>query len=124
MKRIFYASGSVVTGDRTAEAVLRYAQVLAQRSGSDVIDIPVLSDGGTVGRAQLLIGPVSELMVVTEVPRHAEFDDEETLARIDFRIEGLLRPKAQPVDESDLVVEADLPPEPFAVFEPGEPRSS
>lgn len=111
MKRIFYASGSVVTGDRTAEAVLRYAQVLAQREGSDVVDIPIFSTEGTACRAQLLIGPTSELMVVTEVPRHEEFDDEETLSRIDLRIEGLLRPKAQPVDDSDLNVEPDLPPE-------------
>ncbi|MBC7724773.1 MAG: hypothetical protein H7146_08495 [Burkholderiaceae bacterium] len=118
MKRIFYASGSVVTGDRTADAVVRYAQALAQREASDMIDIPIFAAGGTAARAQLLIGPASQLMVVSEVPRHQEFDDEETLGRIDQRMEALLRPKAQPVDKADIGLESDLPQEQFAAFDP------
>jgi len=116
MKRIFYASGSVVTGDRTADAVITYAQVLADREASDVIEIPVFSADGTVGRAQLLVGPASQLMVVSESERHVEFDDEETLRHIDQRIEGLLRPKAQPVDSGDLEADSDAPQEQFVDY--------
>jgi hypothetical protein len=101
MKRIFYAGGSVVTGDRTAEAVLTYAQALAQRDASDVIDIPIFAGEGTYGRAQLLIGPTSELLIATEVPRHKEVEDDEFLKHIEEKLETLLRPKSQPIDVDD-----------------------
>lgn len=101
MKRIFYAGGSVVTGDRTAEAVLTYAQALAQRGASDIIDIPIFAGGGTTGRAQLLIGPSSELLIATEVPRHKEYDDPGFLETIEGKLESLLRPKGQAIHADD-----------------------
>ena len=101
MKRIFYAGGSVVTGDRTADAVLRYAQALAQRDASDIIDIPIFAAGGTSGRAQLLVGPASQLLIATEVPRHKEFDDDGFLQQIEDKMESLLRPKGQPIHTDD-----------------------
>ncbi|MET3768719.1 hypothetical protein ABIB15_001403 [Marisediminicola sp. UYEF4] len=115
MKRIFYAGGSVVTGDRTADVVLRYAQALAQREASDVIDIPIFAEGGTSGRAQLLIGPSSQLLIATEVPRHTEFDDDTFLQQIEDKMESLLRPKGQPILEDDFggadegTADSDLP---------------
>lgn len=98
MKRIYYINGSVVTGDRTAETVLAYAQALAQSEGSDTIDIPVIGELGETGRAQLLIGPASQLMVVTQLSTKAEFDDDEAIARIEKRILGLTRPLSRPAD--------------------------
>lgn len=102
MKRIFYAGGSVVTGDLTAEAVLRYAQALAQREASDIIDIPIFAAGGSSGRAQLLIGPTSQLLIATETPRHEEVDDVAFLQQIDDKMEWLLRSKGQPVHADDI----------------------
>lgn len=101
MKRINYAGGSAVTGDRTSEAVMRYAEALASRGSSGVIDIPALDANGFQGRAQLLLGPSSELMAATEISPHDEFDDEETLKVIHLRIEGLLRPQGLAVDDPD-----------------------
>ncbi|GAB3138667.1 hypothetical protein [Marisediminicola antarctica] len=101
MKRIFYAGGSVVTGDRTADAVLRYAQALAQREASDIIDIPIFAAGGISGRAQLLVGPASQLLIATEIPRHSEFDDDVFLQTIEDKMEWLLRSKGQPIDADD-----------------------
>ena len=98
MKRIFYASGSVVTGDRTAAAVLAYARALAMRETSDSIDIPVVTPAGTEGRAQLVIGPASQLMVVTEVMDRDELDDDDAIAAIDKHVEGLLTPESRPLD--------------------------
>lgn len=98
MKRIYYVNGSVVTGDRTAETVLAYAQALARSEGSDTIDIPVISDLGERGRAQLLIGPASQLMVVSQPSTRAEFNDDEAITRIEKRILGLTRPLSRPVD--------------------------
>lgn len=119
MKRIFYASGSVLTGDRTADAVIKFAQVLAEREASDVIEIPIFIAGSAVARAQLLIGPASQLMTISEDPRHIEFDDEETLRLIDERVEALLCPKAQPVDIADLGLETDLEKEQYTSYAEG-----
>lgn len=108
MKRIFYATGSIVTGDRTAEAVLAYAEALSQRETSDTITIPVMNSDGTQGEAELLIGPASQLMAVTELPLGRNVDDEDTLLSIERRIEGLLRPEAQPFDDDDLTQQSGL----------------
>lgn len=98
MKRIYYVNGSIVTGDRTAETVLAYAQALARSEGSDTIDIPVIGELGEAGRAQLLIGPASQLMVVSQVSTRADFDDDEVIARIEKRTLGLTSPLSRPAD--------------------------
>lgn len=96
MKRIYYSSGSVVTGDRIADAVIRYAEILALRDTSDTIDVPIALDSGRIDRAQLLIGPASELAVVPEETSVADPDDAETLAELEHRIllHGTTRPQA------------------------------
>lgn len=62
MKRILYANGSVLTSDRIADAVVRYATVLAGASAADNIRFPVVKDGQP-SFVEMLIGPASELMV-------------------------------------------------------------
>jgi hypothetical protein len=47
--------------DRVCKAVLRYARALAMSNRSDVVTIPVVTEGGSRGSAHLLIGPASEL---------------------------------------------------------------
>ena len=65
MKRIFHPGGSVVTGSDLADAVLSYAEALSNRRRFDVVDIPVIREGGQPGRAQFLIGSASQLVSVT-----------------------------------------------------------
>jgi hypothetical protein len=65
MKRIFHSGGSVVTGSALADAVMLYAEALGNRHQTDVVDIPVLTEDGSSGRAQILIGASSQLMSVT-----------------------------------------------------------
>ena len=105
MKRIFYSSGSVVTGDRIAEAIIHYAEVLALRDTSDTIDVPIALESGRVGRAQLLIGPASELAVVPEESDLADPDDSESVAELQRRIilHGSTRPQASNGDTTDYV---------------------
>ncbi|MEY2849055.1 MAG: hypothetical protein RI885_1722 [Actinomycetota bacterium] len=98
MKRIFYVNGSVITGDRTAEAVLGYAQALAQSEDSATIDIAVVGDLGETARAQLLIGPASQLMVVSQATVMDEVNDEDAIALIERRIAGLTHPESRPMD--------------------------
>jgi hypothetical protein len=75
MKRIFHAGGSVVTGSDLADAVLHYAEKLSGRGVVEVVDIPVICDGGQVGRAQFLIGASSQLTSVTSPPGFRELVD-------------------------------------------------
>jgi hypothetical protein len=65
MKRIFHSGGSVVTGSDLADAVMLYAEALGNRHETDLVDIPVVTENGSSGRAQILIGSSSQLMSVT-----------------------------------------------------------
>ena len=101
MKRLYYSSGTVLLGDRTAEAVLDYASALAKRETSDAVEVPIVTERGHRGVARLLLGPASQLMAVSDPEASSEVDDEDVLAMLRLRIEGLLRPKGQPIDEDD-----------------------
>lgn len=58
MQRLHFASGSaVLTGDAVAAAVLDYAWALLDHRRADLVELPVLREDGTTGRAALLIGP-------------------------------------------------------------------
>jgi hypothetical protein len=79
VKRIYYSNGSVLTGDYIADAILDLAQVVATRGASTSIDIPVVLPDGATGHAQLLLGPASSMLSVTEavVPRISRGWDED-----------------------------------------------
>jgi len=102
MRRIYYTSGSVLTGDAIAEAVLAYAQALAKSPLADTIRIPVVQEeSGEHGIATLLIGPASQLMFVPE--RAERFDEPVDTALVDeldrlARVVGAARPVPQNVD--------------------------
>jgi hypothetical protein len=98
MKRVYYASGSVLTGDRMAEAIVRYAGALALREISDTIDIPISLGGGRTARAQLLIGPASQLVVVPEADAHEDPEDEATIEDLSIRARRLSSPRPQASD--------------------------
>jgi len=66
MRRVYYSSGSMLTGDTIAHAVLEYAEALAKDGRADIVEIPVVLASGRTGTATLLIGPSSQLASVTE----------------------------------------------------------
>lgn len=101
MKRIFYSSGSVVTGDRMADAIVRYAEVLSRQDSSDTIDIPITLSSGEPGRAQVLLGPGSQLVVVPEEGADEEPEDADTIADLEYRTRshGSPRPRASGEDD-------------------------
>jgi hypothetical protein len=100
MKRVYYASGSVLTSDRMAEAIVRYAGALATRDGSDVIDIPISLGDGRTARAQLLIGPASQLVVIPEAEAEEGPEDEATIEDLAQRAHRLSSPHPRASDES------------------------
>ncbi|WP_188509847.1 hypothetical protein [Conyzicola nivalis] len=66
MRRVYYSSGSMLTGDSIAHAVMEYAEALAKNGRADIVEIPVVFASGRSGTATLLIGPSSQLASVTE----------------------------------------------------------
>jgi len=66
VKRIYYSSGSVLTGDYIADAILDLAQVVASRNSTASVKIPVILPDGDTGHAKLLISPVSPMLAVPE----------------------------------------------------------
>jgi len=66
MRRVYYSSGSMLTGDAIAQAVLEYAEALAKDGRADIVEIPVVLASGGQGTATLLVGPSSQLASVTE----------------------------------------------------------
>jgi len=106
MKRILYSGGSVVTGDRVANAVLEYASELARQESSDTLQIPSVTEAGSAGRTQLLLGPASQF-IVEEVETSVEDPtDEELVESIREKTAHLQAPK--PVASSDLTDYPDL----------------
>jgi hypothetical protein len=47
MRKLYYSSGSMLVADVTCKAVLRYARALADVGKSDVVSVPVVTDGGS-----------------------------------------------------------------------------
>jgi hypothetical protein len=77
MERIYYAGSSFVTGDLIARALVNYAHFLSAHNSSASVDIPIRKADGTVGRANFLLGPTSQLVAETEGSRFSELFDED-----------------------------------------------
>jgi len=109
MKRIFYASGSFLTSDVIADALLGYADALAHNVGSDVVTFPIVLPNGTLGTATTLIGPASQVASASEVSELPEPEDEELVAEITrlTRLLGTPRPLMQPKEEIDTKPDLD-----------------
>lgn len=85
MRRLQYASGYVLTGDRTCKAVLRYARALAEARKSDVVSVPVVTDAGSFGLAHMLLGPASEIYSTPVENAVAEPEDDDIIEDLEQR---------------------------------------
>lgn len=83
MKRIHYASGSLLTGDAIADVLVRYAAALALGAAAAEVRPPVILESGEVGEAVLLLGPASQILVESEAFDGPELEDEEFVAEVD-----------------------------------------
>jgi hypothetical protein len=61
MRKLHYAGGDMLVGDRTCKAILRYSRALANSGKSDVVSVPILTEGGGRAFAHLIIGPASQI---------------------------------------------------------------
>jgi hypothetical protein len=99
MDRIHYAGDSLLTGTEIARALLEYASALAKSEQSATVDIPVRHDDGTIGRANFLIGPASQLVSRVEASPFEELTDPSLVEHL-TREADKLRP-AHPMSASN-----------------------
>jgi hypothetical protein len=112
MRKIHYAGASVLTGDQTCKAVLRLARALAMKNQSDVIDFPIIEDGGALATAHFLIGPASEISSVPVAGACDEPNDEELIADFERRTRELQPSRPTWDDEMHDVPDLDWSDEP------------
>lgn len=97
MERIHYAGSSFVTGDRIAQALVGYAHFLTAHNTSASVDIPIRKDDGSVGHANFLLGPMSQLVSESEGSRFGELLDDELVLMLNDRAVGRHDSHPQPV---------------------------
>ncbi|BDI21712.1 hypothetical protein [Herbiconiux sp. L3-i23] len=77
MRRVHYAGGDIVVHDDICKALLRHARALAQQNTAQVVDVPVVLDGGTRALAHLVIGVGCELLSVPILLSDPELEAED-----------------------------------------------
>jgi len=114
MDRIHYAGHSVVTGTGIAEALLDYAQALAQAGGSATVQIPTLNDDGSPGRSEILVGPSSQIITDAEASLHEEVIDENLVTYLRGEAVSL---RAHGMPSSSTVTPTPTPPNEWSDFD-------
>ena len=85
MRRLYYAGGNMLMADSTCKAVLRYSRALADAGKADVIMIPVVTEGGSLAYAHMLVGPASQLFSTPVENSQNEPLDAEAIAELEER---------------------------------------
>ncbi|MHA6667782.1 hypothetical protein ACX3O0_02815 [Homoserinimonas sp. A447] len=85
MRRLYFAGGSMLMADNTCKAVLRYARALADAGKADVVMLPVVTEGGSLAYAHLLIGPASQMFSTPVENSQDEPFDTEAIAELETR---------------------------------------
>ena len=110
MMTLYYTGQSLLMADDVCEALLRYAQALADTQSSDVITVPIVNADGESIAAEFLLGPASQLYATTTAHEAADPRHPDVVEEIDRRARAL-HPTAliRPVDQrSDLGFDQEL----------------
>jgi hypothetical protein len=97
MERIHYAGSSFVTGDLIARALIDYAHFLTAHNTSASVDIPIRRADGTVGRANFLLGPTSQLVSESEGSKFSELFDDDLVTLLHDRSIGIHDSHPRPI---------------------------
>ncbi|MGO4595662.1 hypothetical protein AB4Z18_17755 [Leifsonia sp. 2TAF2] len=89
MKRIHYASGSLLTGDDIADVLVRFAAALAHNNDAAEVRAPAVTEGGGKDDVLLLLGPSSQMLAEHEEYGGAELHDERFVAEFEHKIAAL-----------------------------------
>jgi len=108
MRKVIYAGTSFYTGDRLAEALLEYANLLAHRNMSETVYVPARTPEGVRGEIEVLIGPASQLVSEPTDGQFEEIEDEAVVER--FKREtaklGPARPRLETAETQAEIDEA------------------
>ncbi|MFF9564516.1 hypothetical protein ACF1AJ_14315 [Leifsonia sp. NPDC014704] len=109
MKRIHYASGSLLTGDEIADVIVRFAAALAKNNSAAEVRAPAVLDGGSTGEVLLLLGPASQMLAEDAEFSGAELRDEPFVEEFEHRIAALAPQRATFVEHgTDEIPDVDL----------------
>ncbi|MGH1526613.1 hypothetical protein ACRAWC_22440 [Leifsonia sp. L25] len=89
MKRIHYASGSLLTGDDIADVIVRFAAALAHNNEAAEVEAPAVLEDGRAGEVLLLLGPASQMMAEEEQYDGPELRDEGFVTAFEEKIAAL-----------------------------------
>lgn len=89
MMTLHYTGRSVLMPNDVCEALLRYAQALAQNQASDLVSLPVLDETGELVDAEFLLGPASQLYAVPAADSDIDRSNDPAVADLDGRIRRL-----------------------------------
>lgn len=101
MQRLHYTGDTILMADATATAVLAYASALAEANASDVVTVPVVDNDGRSTRAELLIGPASQLYAMPAAGVDEVQPDAEVIADLQQRT-AKVGPSRPITEETDL----------------------
>lgn len=99
MKRIHYASGTLVTGDAIADVLMRYAASLAANNAAADVHAPALLESGKLGDVQLLLGPASQILAEDEPGDRPELEDADFVESLEKRVAALGPRRAEFVEQ-------------------------
>lgn len=85
MKYVIYGENRVMTGDEIADAALAYAAALGENGTTDIVEIPTFDEDGAVARAEMLLGPASQIMVESAPDDELEPEDAQLVAELQRR---------------------------------------
>jgi hypothetical protein len=108
MRELHYGGGILVVGRDVCTAVFDYALALARSGRSDVINIPILSDG-TLADSNLILGPATQIFCTPSRETDAALDDPAKISELRERIGAL--------DKTSLAVVSDVGAFPDFEFE-------
>ena len=110
MKHITYQGSSWFVDDETADLIVEYAVLLAQRETADSVDIAALDDLGNSQRVTMILGPATMVTVETSSSELEPPDNGDLIARVRERIRQYVSPpKAMPGDPGEVSYLDDLP---------------
>jgi hypothetical protein len=93
VQRIYFCSGSTFdTGDAIAAAVLDYALALGELRRFDTVDLPMRRLDGSVGRAHLLLSPMSQISMESVESERPDVLDDDLVGRLRTAAELLRDP--------------------------------
>ena len=72
MKRVSYGGASFLTADRVADSLLLLVAAIRDCHGVEVVELPAVGNGGEPVVVQLVVGPASEIISVSEAAPEAE----------------------------------------------------